>query len=323
LRVEGPLRWSEGWRSRILGGLLGLAVGDALGLPVEFSSPEELREKPVRDMVGGGWWGKPAGTWSDDTALALATADALASSGLSLEGVARAFLAWYLEGEYTPDGDVFDVGNTTRSALQALARGAPPDASGVESASCGSLMRIFPASAYTLCLPIGEALRWVHAISRITHSHPLAEMACGLYTAVVRGIFAGMDKWGAVEEARGLLEGYYSGSQRYRRYASRYSYFRDPRLLLEPPEEASCGAPEMLRASLWALLRGGGFRETVLLAVNLGGDTDTVGAVAGSLAGAYYGLESIPGTWLSRLRGSRLAMGIASRLVDAVRRACQ
>ena len=135
-------------QSRVLGSFVGLVVGDALGVPVEFCSREELRLSPVTDMIGGGFHGQPPGTWSDDTSLALATADALVENGLDLDAIARNFVSWLYRGEFTPWGNVFDVGNTTRRAIERLASGVSPTESGISTPSNGSLMRILPVALY-------------------------------------------------------------------------------------------------------------------------------------------------------------------------------
>ena len=299
-----------------------MAVGDALGLPWEFKGKGVVRASWDGSMVGYGTWGMPPGTWSDDTGQALALADALARHGLSLEAFGRSLLAW-LRGEYMPDGAVFDIGVTTSKALMALAEGVPPTRSGVNSPSCGSLMRAYPLATYTACLPLDEALEAAHRFSAVTHAHPLAEMACGLYTAAVRALLAGLNPRDAVDAATHVLGSRYARSPRYGPWVREFNYLlKGVEGLEKEPEEGSCYAPETLYGALWSLTHSRSFREALEKAVGLGGDTDTLGAVAGSLAGTHYGEDSIPREWVGSLRRRDLLEEVLERFVNAVERAC-
>ena len=227
----------------------------------------------------------------------------------------------YRRGAYTPDGDVFDIGYTTRQALLKIERGAPREEWGVSRPTCGGLMRNFPVAVYTLCLSLEEALRWTHEYSRVTHSHPESMMAAGLHTAAVRAVFAGLDKRGVIEEVAGVLQDYYQRHPVMGEYARHFSYLLETPI--PRPWSASCRASVMLQAALWAFQEGKDYRETVMLAVGLGDDTDTVGAVAGSLAGAYYGEKSIPRGWVQSLRGLELVQGISLKLLGALVARCR
>ncbi|MEB3851472.1 MAG: ADP-ribosylglycohydrolase family protein [Desulfurococcales archaeon] len=321
-RLEAPLEWGEAWAARIRGGMLGLAVGDALGLPWELKSGEEVRRGFRGEMVGGGTWGVPAGTWSDDTSQTLALVDTLASDGADPEAFVGRLLLWLREGRYTPDGVAFNVGPTTLRVLEAIAGGASLEGAAAMRPSCGSLMRCFPVAAYTLCSPLGEAVGVAHRMSAATHAHPLAMMACGLYTVVIRGVFAGLTLGESVAAAGEALHRLYSGG-RWGRYARRFRYLEDPAALAaERPRRAVCEASKMLRAALWSVLSTRSLREALVEAVRLGGDTDTVAAIAGSVAGAYYGPDSIPPGWLSVLRARALVEDAAARLASTVRGRC-
>ncbi len=302
---------------------MGLAVGDALGLPWESLGKDEVRAGFRGVMIGDGTWNKPRGTWSDDTSQALALADSLASYGPDPLRAADALVAWYYNGKYTPDGEVFGIGYTTFKAIRALAKGVKPPKSGVKRATCGSLMRSFPVSAYTLCMSLDEAVRIAHDFSAITHSHPLSMMSCGLYTVIVRALFAGYGLREAVKAAGEALNWYYVGRPLWGEYARFFSYLWREEELLKEPREGSCFAPDALRGALWSLLTTNNFRDAVTAAIRLGGDTDTLGAITGSLAGAYYTVEAIPSKWITSLRKRDLIEDIVEKYIRAFKERCR
>lgn len=244
----------------------GLAVGDALGVPYEFQARDTFE---CHGMTGHGTHHKPAGTWSDDTSLALATCDSIRDTGrIDVTDMRRRFERWYFDGEYTVDG-LFDVGNTCAAAINS-----GEGRRGERDNGNGSLMRIAPL-AFT-----GATDAEVEAVSAITHAHPISTGACVAYVRVLRALATGA----TVEEALGR----------------RYRGVRD-----KPRAEVRSGGfvLDTLDAALWCLVNTDGYEGCVLAAVNLGSDTDTTAAVAGALAGAHYGLGAIPAEWLDTLRG--------------------
>ena len=319
-----------GFRGRVVGGVLGAVLGDAVGVPFEGLGPERIRlGGRLERLPGWGSHGQRPGVWSDDSGLLLATADALASAGLDLWATASAFLDWYQRGKYTSEGVVFDVGYTTVEALERLLEGVPPTESGVWRPSCGSLMRILPVALYTACDPLEEALEWAHRFSAITHSHPEALMACGLYTVVARSLLWGMGRVEAVREAGRILREYYAVRSEFQEYVKSFSYLLDLGSLLRVEEYRfnsswdSCYVPKTLEAALWAFLKGSSVVDTVVKAVRAGYDTDTVASIAGGLAGVYYGAEGIPWSLVRQIVGYELALGIAERLADAAAERCR
>ena len=190
---EGKLSATD-FSTRINGGLLGLLVGDALGVPVEFSSREQRLADPVTDMRAFGTHNQPAGTWSDDGSLALCTASSLIDAGYDLEDTARRFVGWLDEAYWTPHGKVFDIGYTTRRAIQRLRKGTPPTEAGgqrEQDNGNGSLMRILPLALRFPNLPVPELLDRAHGLSCLTHAHPRAQLACGFYTVLATRLLAG------------------------------------------------------------------------------------------------------------------------------------
>lgn len=295
---------------KVLGGLLGLIIGDAFGVPFEFKAREEVKAVLARlgadEMPGYGSHGQPPGTWSDDSSLTLATVDVLLE-GFSTRRLAKKFLDWYLAGKYTPHGKVFDVGGTTRRALKRIAAGVPPLKAGLSGEydnGNGSLMRILPVAIYFSGSPMRELLRYVYMASRITHAHPRSLIACGIYSLTAANLIKGCGKLEAVRKAAAEASAYYG-----EKWRGELKHFQ--RIISGEIAEAgeqqirSTGyVVDTLEASLWAFLTSRSYRETILKSSALGGDTDTIAAVAGGLAGIHYGYSSIPRSWLESLAKS-------------------
>ncbi len=286
---------------QVRGALFGLCTGDALGLPVQFVPRERLRAHPVRGMTGYGTCNKPPGTWSDDSSLTFCLAESLCE-GLDLEDIGQRFVRWVEEGYWSADGRAFDVGRTTLRAVARLKRGVSPYDSGDagdRSNGNGSLMRILPLALYLKALDVEVLLPWVHMVSAITHAHPVSQMACGIYTVLAIGLLQGCSPSEAYTSTPGICLDLYD-REPYRSYLPRFSRVLNGKIDSLPEEKINSSGyvVDTLEAALWCLLRNGSYRDTVLDGVNLGGDTDTIAAVAGGLAGVHYGLDSIPGKWV-------------------------
>ncbi len=296
---------------RILGGVAGVVVGDALGLPVQFETRAEVRAHPIVGMRGHGTFDLPAGSWSDDGSMTLCTALALTERGFDPAALADRFVRWYRDGDVTPFGHAYDIGNATDTAMRALERGTPPLSAGPKSVynnGNGSLMRILPVALYAANLPDAELVRTVSDASRITHGHPRSQLGCVLCALLVRELLAG-----AAPEAayRALCDGAAAAVAGTGLEAERPAYRRvlDGGLAALPEAEISGSGyvVHTLEAALWALLTTRSYEDALLRAVNLGEDTDTVGAVCGGLAGVRYGLSGIPAGWRAALvRGDEI-----------------
>lgn len=290
---------------RILGGLFGVAVGDTLGVPVEFVSREELRKKPVQEMIGYGTHHQPPGTWSDDTSLTLCLVESLVEAGYDPADAGKRFVRWYREGCWTPYGRVFDIGGATRRATTRLEDGVDPALAGTDdemSNGNGSLMRILPAALYFAENEEEEMRDAVCKISCLTHRHPRSQLACSLYALLANELLAGNTPGAACERMRERAPELCAKNA----LAGELPHFE--RILngslpgLPEREIRSDGyVVSTLEAAVWCLLNNETFPDTVLSAVNLGGDSDTTGAVAGGLAGVYYGYGAIPWNWLEGL----------------------
>jgi ADP-ribosyl-[dinitrogen reductase] hydrolase len=290
-------------RDRQRGALIGLAVGDALGAPVEFQPPQSFM--PVTDFDWGGPFGLEPGQWTDDTSMALALSDSLAKTGWDLDDQIRRYLAWYQHGEYSVTGQCFDIGFTTLNALRRFQQVQDPRKSGdpaEHSSGNGSIMRLAPVPIrYAHLFPDSvEQLGQLAAESSLpTHASPQCLSACRYLALLLAGLMHGVDR-------RELLDPSWPPLQVLR---DAEPLHREVEMLVagsyrekEPPEIRGAGyVIQCLEAALWAFHDAVDFSEAVLRAVNLGDDSDTTGAVCGQLAGACWGESGIPQTWRDRL----------------------
>ena len=293
--------------------LLGVAVGDALGVPVEFRARGTFH---VTDMQGYGTHNQPPGTWSDDTSLTLALSYSLAH-GYNLYDMAHNFVRWHDEAAFTAHGEVFDIGGATAKAIARLKAGVAPElAGGTEERDNGngSLMRIAPLVFYVGGKPQEERFRITKAVSSLTHAHEWSVAACYIYIEMLYKLLIGMDKDAAYAELREYF-------QRSVPFISKKTLKKFDRILkadvsaLPESEIQSSGfVVDTFEAALWCFLTTPNYKEAVLKAVNLGEDTDTTAAVTGALAGLAYGVESIPPAWLELVAGYDDILHIAAAM---------
>ncbi|HRU42202.1 MAG TPA: ADP-ribosylglycohydrolase family protein, partial [Candidatus Diapherotrites archaeon] len=293
----------------VLDGIMGLCVADALGVPVEFTGREMLRKNPVTGMRSYGTCNQPAGTWSDDTSMTLCLADSL-SKGLDYNDIMKRFIMWFEEGKYAPHGEVFDVGNATRKALMRFLSGsAPLECGGLSDHDNGngSLMRILPIVYYlkdnygAKITENDEAMAIIHNVSSLTHAHKRSLIACGIYCSIAAMLMGSTELSTAVSFGISKAVEFYRRHEEYSDELSHYERLNNKSFASVPMEDikSSGYVVDTLEAAAWCLLNTNDYKECVLTAVNLGEDTDTVAAVAGGLAGLYYGYGSIPQEWLS------------------------
>ncbi len=284
---------------------LGLAIGDALGVPVEFSSRISLKNDPVKNMTGYGCWNQPPGTWSDDSSLTFCLAESL-TKGYDLNDIGRTFVRWMTEGHWGAHHKVFDIGGTTRVALLRIADGEDPLYSGEldeDSNGNGSLMRIVPASLYFANEDEETLLERMREISGVTHRHFRSVTSCFIYSKLVSKLMKGLDKHKAYSEACAELNAFFGTKDFNTLEMKLFSRTLDGTLVHAKEEtiKSSGYVLHTLEASIWSFLNTKTFPEAVLTAVNLGGDTDTTGCVTGALAGLYYGEQNIPSAWMETL----------------------
>jgi ADP-ribosyl-[dinitrogen reductase] hydrolase len=296
------------------GALFGVAVGDALGVPVEFQDRELLKRFPVVDMRENGSHRQAKGTWSDDSSLAFCLAESLCK-GYNVDDIASNFVLWRQEQLWTPYGRVFDIGIATNFAIHSIENGTNPLLAGGTSErdnGNGSLMRILPLLFYVKDFDIIKRFDAVKEVSSITHAHIRSVIACFIYIEYALLLLDGKNK----EEAFGGMKEKVNDFLTNNPICSQMEIDKFHRVLenqvgdYEPVKLAALKEQEIsssgyvlhsLEASLWCLLNSDTYEETVLKAVNLGEDTDTTAAIAGGLAGLLYGYESIPEEWINVL----------------------
>jgi ADP-ribosylglycohydrolase len=287
--------------------LLGLAAGDALGVPVEFKRRGTFH---VTDMQGYGTHNQPPGTWSDDTSLALCLADSL-SRGFDTADIARNFVRWRDEAAFTAHGDVFDIGISASKAIGRLKSGIAPEKAGCAGETengNGSLMRIAPLVFCLAGKPEAERYQITKSASSITHAHEWSVAACFVYLEYLLKILSGADKRDAYADLRADFAQNYALSHTVCIGGTALANFAlvldaDIGALPESVIKSGGFVIDTLEAAFWCFLTTENYRDAVLKAVNLGGDTDTTAAVTGALAGLYYGADAIPSDWLRKLAG--------------------
>jgi len=284
--------------NKVYNGIMGLVVGDALGVPVEFKKRDTYT---VTDMTGYGTYNQLPGTWSDDSSLTLATLDSMVKLGkIDPADIMQNFFCWLDDGMFTPYGKVFDVGGGTRRAISRYANGKEPTKCGGKTRmdnGNGALMRILPVAMLPDC---PEKQSELLSVAHLTHAHFISDFGCMVYTAIVEHLIDGMEKEEAVT----------NGIQRLQHNIENISmlidYTRLPNIQqLQREEIRSSGyVVDTLEAALWCFLNTDSYRDCVLAAVNLGEDTDTIAAIAGGLAGIYYGCggeSGIPDEWIAQI----------------------
>ena len=277
---------------KVKDGICGFVVGDALGVPVEFSSRKELEKDPVVDMREYGTYNQPKGTWSDDSSMTIATMTSIVNKkGIDYTDIMEEFCKWAFEGEHTPHGERFDIGNTTFRGLSRYQ-------SGVEAQKCGgtsthdngngSLMRILPLAF------ISEIdYETVENISSLTHGHDRSKIACVLYVEIAKSMLSNdltIDEH--IRNSCEKIKKYYEGNEELGEFDRIFN------------DDFSGGIMsggyviDTIEAVIYCLKTTDNYKDAVLKAVNLGGDTDTTASICGGLAGIYYGFDAIPIDWL-------------------------
>lgn len=310
--------------SPILSALLGLAVGDALGVPVEFLPREVLRADPVTLMRGYGTHNQPTGTWSDDSSLAFCLAESLCN-GYDLQDLSQRFINWNTYDYWTPHGSVFDVGNATAAAIHRMERGVNPVNAGGRSDSDngnGSLMRILPLLFFIRELQVEERFKKISEVSSLTHGHIRSVLSCFIYLELGNALLSGMDKWSAFTQAQQTVNDFISDnticSPEERHHFERLLDMNGREWAVQPEEKiySSGYVIHTLEASIWCILSTNDYTTAVLKAVNLGSDADTTGAVTGGLSGILYGVDLIPEKWRKSLARYADILDLIQRLSE-------
>lgn len=286
----------------------GFVLSDALGVPVEFKSKSQMKNHPLTDMIEYGTHHQPKGTWSDDSSMMLGTLVSInEKKKIDYEDIMSRYSDWINNAKYTATDTVFDYGGTTIRAVNNYDRGIRPVTEcGDKDINCngnGSLMRTLPISIFLAnsSYTEEEKTKIINDYSSMTHAHEISRLGCKIYTDFIEGLLKNnMDKSKALESLKNID---------YSKYYSKESINEYKRILdgsikdaLEVNVRGSGYVAHTLEASIWATMNSNNFKEAVLKAINLGEDTDTVGAVTGSLAGMVYGKEDIPKEWLNDVK---------------------
>lgn len=283
--------------------MFGHAVADAMGVPVEFLSRQQLKNNPVADMMGYGTYNMPEGCWSDDTSMALCELESLSKNQINYDDIMQNFVKWAIDQQFTPTGVVFDIGNTTREAIGKYHFDNMPiekcGATDEFSNGNGSLMRMHPFVLYAYAKNINDNDfdNMIKSASALTHAHQYSIDGCMIYSYILRELLLNASR-----------NSVYAGIEKvkYKLNTSRHIYSRvldnDISIYSEEEIKSTGYVVDSLEAALWCLMTTKNYAQCILKAINLGGDTDTIGAIAGSLAGALYGLDLIPEKWIKTLK---------------------
>ena len=293
-------------------GVMGVVIGDALGCPVQFKSRAEVAKHPITGMRGNGTFNLPAGSWTDDSSLTLALLDSIKRlNTIDLHDIMDNFVKWLDNGAFTPFGHAFDIGRGTMWAIKKYKIDKrPAKCGGTEdwNNGNGSLMRIMPACLFCVDKQLNDddAIKVIHQVASLTHAHIRSNIACGLYYFMVKAI---LESDGTLLDR--LQIGLNHGFSFYKKFlvdqknVGYYDRLKNLTVFAGTPEDAikSSGyVVDTLEAAVWSLLNTNSFDSALLLAVNLGDDSDTVAAIAGGLAGLFYGYDAIPKDWLQAIQ---------------------
>ncbi len=300
-------------KQKIKDAFFGFAVGDALGVPVEFRSREDIAKNPVTDMREFGTHHQPKGTWSDDSSLAFCLAESLATPIHStkkaiydINDIANNFVKWKYDKFWTPHGRVFDIGIATTDAIRRLKKGESPLLAGGTdeySNGNGSLMRILPLIFYKGYLfedSTKKRFELISEVSSITHMHFRSVFSCFIYTEFIKILLEQTQK----EEKQDKFEAYQKLQILINNFVIEFDFNKteialfdrilknDITIFEEETIKSSGYVLHTLEASFWCFMKHNSYSESVLKAVNLGEDTDTTGCVTGGIAGVFYGINS-------------------------------
>jgi ADP-ribosyl-[dinitrogen reductase] hydrolase len=299
---------------RYLGCLTGLAVGDAVGTTLEFASPGTF--SPINDMVGGGPFNLLPGQWTDDTSMALCLAVSLLEKQAfdPIDQLQR-YCRWYREGYLSSNGRCFDIGITIAEALRRFEQTGEPYCGSEDpyKAGNGSLMRLAPVVMAYAADP-HKAIEYAALSSRTTHAAQAAVDACRYYAALLVGALEGVDKPDLLAPLYSPLDAFWEARPLHPSIQEiALGSFKDR----QPPQIKGSGyVVKSLEAAIWAFYHATSFKDGCLLAVNLGDDADTTGAIYGQIAGAYYGLEGIPLEWRTPLAMGEQIKDYARQLLE-------
>ena len=307
--------------NQYLGAIIGHAVGDAMGFPTEFSKREELLKNPVIEMIDSTDIGQPAGSWSDDTAMEIATIDSfIQKKYFDYKDIMDKWVKWISKSEYTPTGVAFDIGRTCLKAIKKFCNGTAPlqcGSTSINENGNGSLMRILPVALYAYSKKLDDTSihKLTNEVSSLTHAHEVSRLGCYIYVQFIICLLKGNTKQEAYKHIQDL-------DYRSFRMDSIHHYAR---ILNEQIEfqildniKSTGYIVDTLVSAMWIFMNAQHYKEAIIASTNIGGDTDTIGAIVGSMAGIYYGFEDIPSSWLDKLQRKDYLMELVDRFEKSV-----
>ncbi len=295
--------------NKVIDALFGVAIGDAVGVPFEFSSRDKMKSNPAKGMIGYGTYNQPKGTWSDDSSLTFCLAESLIK-GYDLKDISENFIKWKNEAYWSARGKVFDIGITTSKAISRLRKIIEDnDLEELERQKYygdeydngnGSLMRIIPLLFYIKGKSIKEQFEIIWEISALTHRHIRAAMSCLIYLKIAEKLLEGKDKDTSYSEMRIEINSFWNEMDFSEREREHFKKVIQNDIRETKIEDLKSGGYviEVLESSIWFFLNSENYEKTILSIINIGHDTDTSAAIAGGLAGIYYGLKGIPEYWI-------------------------
>ena len=326
MKTQKDTKMQKNFSKIIQDGMWGLAVGDAAGVPYEFQA-RGCVDKEHFTMIGYGTHMQPIGTWSDDTSMTLCLMDSLSTSlkkqTIDYKDIMYKFNSWITTGQYSAHGAAFDIGNTILNALLRFQTGANALECGGSSErenGNGGIMRAFPL-AFIEVRHIGAISKKeiIHNVTKLTHAHPISIIGSGIYCSILKTLIEKPAHENLMSSLKNeIYKKYqeYLNDNEYKNYVLNYSRLIDIESFVRLPEKeiSSKGyVVDTLECALWCFLNTNSYKECISLAVSLGGDTDTIGSIAGTMAGLHYGKEGIPREWLFKLKSKSLIESISAK----------
>ncbi len=308
--------------NQYLGAIIGHAVGDAMGFPTEFSKREELLKNPVLEMIDSPDLGLPAGSWSDDTAMEIATIDSfIHKKCFDYKDIMDRWVKWINESEYTSTGVTFDIGRTCLKAIKKYCNGSAPlqcGSTSINENGNGSLMRILPVAlyAYTRNLDDISIQRLMDEMSSLTHAHEVSRLGCYIYVRFIICLLKGYTKEEVYKYIQSLDYSSYSLNS-----INLYTRILNATIKYQAIDSIKSTGyiVDTLECALWIFMNAMDYKESIIASTNIGGDTDTIGAIVGSMAGIYYGIDSIPSKWLDKLQRKEYLVELTSKFERCVK----
>ena len=308
--------------NQYLAAIIGHAVSDAMGIPTEFSKREERLKNPVLEMIDSPDLGLPAGSWSDDTAMEIATIDSfIHKKCFDYKDIMDRWVKWINESEYTSTGVTFDIGRTCLKAIKKYCNGSAPlqcGSTSINENGNGSLMRILPVALYAYMRNLDDISiqRLTDEMSSLTHAHEVSRLGCYIYVQFVICLLKEYEKEDAYRYVQDLDYSSYNVNS-----INLYTRILDGQIEGQILDDIKSTGyiVDTLECVLWIFMNARNYKEAIIASTNIGGDTDTIGAIVGSMAGIYYGIDSIPSKWLDKLQRKEYLVELTSKFEKCVK----